>query len=67
MKGWVCLNVGEHSGGSWQHAGQFFRNTKDTPSDWKPGINFPNIKFYVQEGYILFDKNGLRIFRIQLA
>lgn len=67
MHGWVCLNVGEHSGGSCQLVGQFFRDTKDTPSDRKPEINFLNIKFYVQEECILFDKNGPRTFRIQLA
>lgn len=53
---------------SFQPAGrqpsQFSRDTKDTPSDQKSEINFPKVRFSIQEKCFLFNKNGPTTFTI---
>lgn len=53
--------LGLSRGLSFQPAGhqlsQFSRDTKDTPSDQKSEINFPNVRFCIQEKCFSFIKN----------
>ena len=53
--------VGKQSGESFQpeehQLRQFSRDTKDTPRDQQPEINFPNINFFIRGKCFSFDKN----------